>query len=88
MRGTKGKGKAAKAKKAGEAAPPAATKAKAYVRLKAKAPKTSGRRGRPPTLGPSPRVIKRLVAQLAFGAAEKAQAKRRQAIRLGEAPRM
>ena len=69
-RGPKGK-----AKKAGKAAKAArgAKKAKRGRPAKAKAPKVPGRRGRPPTPGPSPRVIKRLVAQIAR--AEKALGK-------------
>ncbi|MBA3936887.1 MAG: helix-turn-helix transcriptional regulator [Planctomycetes bacterium] len=70
-RGSKGK---AKAKKAGKAMK-GAKKAKRGrpAKAKTKAPKIPGRRGRPPTPGPSPRVIKRLVAQLAR--AEKALGK-------------
>ncbi len=60
-RGPKGKGRKGAAK--GKRGRPA----------KAAAPKVPGRRGRPPTPGPSPRVIKRLVAQIAR--AEKALGK-------------
>ncbi len=68
-RGPKGKAKAKKASKAVKGA----KKAKRGRPAKAAAPKVPGRRGRPPTPGPSPRVIKRLVAQLAR--AEKALGK-------------